>query len=263
MVKHAVLLSLVSLSLAAAALAQDDALTVDQIIDKAVAKGNVVGFQTGTATLVMTITDGASGSQKSRTLEIKAMRDQNLTKSLVKFTKPAEVAGTSFLVIEKKDALPDQYVYVPAAKVVRRIAAGNASSSFFGSDFAYIDLMPLPASERDKVAFKRMADADVGGQMTYVIEAEPKVEGSPYGKLVTYVHREHLIPLKIEFFDPKQKPLKTLRVKKLKKLKGQLVPVEATMTNVQTNSETHLQIVDPNPDAKLSVSDFTEEAMQR
>lgn len=242
--------------------AATDDLTVDQIVDKALAKGNV-GFRQGTATLKMDITT-ERGEVKSRTLELKAMRsDDGLVRSLVKFTRPAEVAGISFLVLEKKDALPDQYVYVPAAKVVRRVAAGNASSSFFGSDFAFADLMPLPPSQRDKVDLKRLDDSDVGGQPTYVIEAIPRVEGAPYGKLITYVHKKHLIPLKVDFFDDKMKPLKSLKIKKLKKLQGELIPVEMVMKNVQKGSKTVLEIKDPDPAAKLSPSDFTEEAMQR
>ncbi len=242
--------------------AQADKISADDIINKALEKGNV-GFSQGTATLKMDITN-ARGEVKSRTLDLRAMKDDaGLVRSLVKFTKPAEVAGISFLVLEKKDALPDQYVYVPAAKVVRRVAAGNSSSSFFGSDFAFVDLMPLPPSERDKVAVTRLPDQKVGGQLAFVIEAIPKVEGAPYGKLVTYVHQKHLIPLKIDFFDDKMKPLKVLKVRKLKKLQGELVPIELVMRNVQVGSQTLLTIKNPNPKAKLSPSDFTEEAMQR
>lgn len=237
-------------------------LSAEQILERAFAKSQV-GFQQGTATLEMTVVS-PRGEAKQRTLYIKAMRGENgLLRSLVRFQKPAEVAGIAFLVREKKDALPDQYVYVPAARVVRQIAAGNAASSFFGSDFTYADLMPLPASERDKVKVQRLGDSDVGGQPAYVIEALPQFEGAPYAKLITYVHKEHLIPLKVEFFDPAGKPLKTLSIKKLKKLKNELVPVELMMKNLQVGSRTELEIISPDPDAKLSDADFTEEAMQR
>lgn len=253
-------LSLSLMTLALPGLAQD--LSAEEIVQKALNKSQV-GMQQGTATLEMTIVS-SRGEAKTRSLQVRAMRDQSgLLHSLVKFSKPAEVAGIAFLVREKKDALPDQYVYVPAAKVVRQIAAGNATSSFFGSDFTYADLMPLPMSEKDKVKINKLPDADVGGQPAYVIEALPQFEGSPYGKLVTYVHREHLVPLKVEFFDPKGKALKVLTVKKLKKVKGELVPVQLLMKNVQAGSSTQLEIQNPDPDARLSEADFTEEAMQR
>lgn len=259
---HIALASAFALALPAGAALAQDTLSAEQLLDKALAKSQV-GFQQGTAVLEMTIVS-PRGEAKKRSLAIKAMRGEGgLLRSLVRFQRPAEVAGIAFLVREKKDALPDQYVYVPAAKVVRQIAAGNASSSFFGSDFTYADLMPLPASERDKVKLTKLADTSVGGQPAYVVEAIPQFEGSPYSKLVTYVHKEHLVPLKVEFFDPQGKQLKVLSVKKLKKVKDELLPVHLVMKNVQQGSRTELEITNPDPDAKLSDSDFTEEAMQR
>lgn len=236
-------------------------LSTEEIINKALAKG-AVGFKQGTATLQMTLYT-AKGEARARSLDIKAMRGaDNMLRTLVKFTKPADVNGTSFLVVEKKGALPDQYVYVPKAKVVRRIAAGNASSSFFGSDFAYVDLMPLPTSEKDKVAVERLPDGDVGGQPVHVIAVTPNFEGSPYGKLIVHVHKELLVPMKIEFFGPDKKPLKTLRVKRLQKVNGEQVPVELEMKAENgTRTELLLEKVDGN--AALTEADFTEEAMQR
>jgi hypothetical protein len=232
-----------------------------EIVDRALSKG-AVGFKQGAATLQMTLVT-AKGEQKSRSLEIKAMRGKDgLVRSLVKFITPADVNGTSFLVVEKKDALPDQYVYVPKAKVVRRIAAGNASSSFFGSDFTYADLMPLPMSEKDKVDIQKLADAEVGGQPVYVLQVTPKIEGAPYGRLVTYVHKELMVPLKIEFFDATMKPLKTMRVKKLQKVNGEQVPVEVEM-KAESGSRTDLVLEQVDPNAALTEADFTEEAMQR
>jgi len=236
-------------------------LTVEEIVEKAMSKG-AVGFKQGTASLQMTLFT-AKGEAKPRSLDIKAMRGKDgMLRSLVRFSKPADVNGTSFLVVEKKDALPDQYVYVPKAKVVRRIAAGNASSSFFGSDFAYVDLMPLPMSSKDKVAVEKLPDGEVGGIAVHVISITPKIEGAPYGKLTIYVHKELLVPMKIEFFGPDKKPLKTLRVKKLQKVGGEQVPVEVEM-KAENGTRTELILEKVDPDAVLTEADFTEEAMQR
>jgi hypothetical protein len=236
--------------------------TADEIIKKAMDKG-AVGFKQGSAKLRMTITT-TKGDTKERSLQVSAMRGgDGLLRSMVRFLTPADVNGTTYLVVEKKDALPDQYVFVPKAKVVRRIAAGNASSTFFGSDFTYADLMPLPMAEAaDKVAIEKLADADVGGQPVYVISVTPKIEGAPYGKLIAYVHKTHLVPLKVEYFDPQQRPLKVLRVKKLQPINGEQTPVELEMKG-ENGTKTELVLDEVNPKAELKESDFTEEAMQR
>jgi outer membrane lipoprotein-sorting protein len=257
--KGLLLFALMTLLGAPAAAAE---LSAEQIVEKALAQG-AVGVNQGKAVMRMSITN-ARGEKKDRTLAINVRKDDNgLLNVLVKFQKPAEVAGIAFLVREKKDQLPDQYVYIPASKVVRRVAAGNASSSFFGSDFSYGDLMPLPASDKDKVGLKRLPDVKVGGQVAYVVEATPKVEGAPYGKVTVYVHKKHLVPLKVEYFDPGQKPLKTLSVKKLKKVEGKMVPVQAAMKNLQKGTRTDLVLEQIKPNAKFTDADFTEEAMQR
>ncbi|MBM4279759.1 MAG: outer membrane lipoprotein-sorting protein [Deltaproteobacteria bacterium] len=236
-------------------------LTAAEIVDKALSKG-AVGFKQGSATLQMTLVT-AKGEPKARSLEIKAMRGKDgMLRSMVRFTKPADVNGTTFLVVEKKDALPDQYVYVPKAKIVRRITAGNASSSFFGSDFTFADLMPLPVSEQDKVDVQKIADAEVGGQPVYVLQVTPKIEGAPYGRVVAYVHKELMLPVKIEFFDPQKAPLKTMRVKRLQKVGGEQVPVEVEM-KAESGSRTDLVLEQVDPNAALTEADFTEEAMQR
>ena len=236
-------------------------LSADAIVEKALAKG-AVGFKQGAASIKMTIVS-PRGDAKERSLDIRAMRGADgLLRSMVKFTRPAEVNGTAYLVLEKKDALPDQYVYVPKAKVVRRIAAGNATSTFFGSDFTYADLMPLPVSQRDKVKIAKLADAEVDGQPVHVIDVQPRIDGSPYARLVVHVHKDLLVPLKIEFFDPQGAPQKTLSVKKLQKLNGEFVPVEVEM-RATAGSSTQLVVEQVAPDVKLTDDDFTEEAMQR
>lgn len=236
-------------------------LSLEEIVEKSLNKGTV-GFKQGTATLQMTITNN-KGEVKANTILVKAMKSSDGTlRSMVKFTSPASVAGTAFLVREKKDALPDQYIYLPSTKRVTRVVAGQAGSSFFGSDFSFGDLMPLPLSEKDKVSIVRGDDAQVLGQDTYTITVTPKIAGAPYGKVVVSVDKQRLIPLKIDFFDPQLKALKTLKVKALKKVGGEEVPVHVVMESA-SGSKTELVIENPDANAKLSESDFTEEAMQR
>ena len=253
-----------TLMVSASASAQKAASPKDaKDIVKAVIEKGAFGFKQGTATLEMTITK-KSGSQKSNTLAVKALKNEaGLLRSLMTFEKPVVGAGMAFLVRENKDALPDQYVYVPAAKVVRQISAGKANGSFFGSDFTYGDLMPLPENQQKNIELKRLADAKVGGQDTYVVEMVPKIEGSPYKKLAVYVHQTHLVPLKIEFFENDKAPLKTLTTKKLQKVGSDYLPVDIEMVNHKKGSSTRLKVTTLDPNAKLSEADFTQEAMRR
>ena len=52
-------------------------------------------------------------------------------------------------------------------------------------------------------------------------------------------------------------------MKKLKKIEGQLVPVEMVMKNVQKGSKTILRVNTIDSKAKLTDADFTEAAMKQ
>ncbi|MEW5853805.1 MAG: outer membrane lipoprotein-sorting protein [Myxococcota bacterium] len=217
------------------------------------------------AGLRMTLTT-AKGEQKVRDLEIRGIRTADgSVRTLVRFRSPADVAGTTFLVMQNPSGPPDQYLYLPNLKKVRRIAAGQASQSFMGSDFTFLDMSPVPAARADEVSYNRLPDAEIGGQPVYVVEVTPKLQGSPYSRVVVHVHKEHLIPLKVEFFDAVGAPLKTLSVKKLKKLKSsdgsKVVPLESEMRNLQKGSATVMSLEDVDLEAKLNPEDFTPAAL--
>lgn len=218
---------------------------------------------TGTAHAIMKI-KGAKGEEKTRDLDVKLLRTKaGMMDVMISFRTPPEVAGTAFLVLERPDGPPDQYLYLPALKKVRRIAAGQATDSFMGSDFSYLDLSPLPAGSTDDVEFKRLPDTEVGGQPVFVVEAITKIAGSPYSKVTTSIHREHYIPLQMEFIDAFGKPLKVLRVTKLKKIDDKLMPVEAEMKNLQKGGSTTLELAEINLKAALTEAEFSPEAMQQ
>jgi hypothetical protein len=222
----------------------------------------MMGVAKGTADMRMVIVD-AQGAKKERKVSFKTMKSSDgLMRYLIKFESPADIKGTAFLVRERKGQLPDQYTYIPALKTSRRMAAGNASSSFFGTDFIYADLLPYPTDKKNDVVLKRAEDQKVGGQDAYVLEISPKVAESPYGKLKVYVQKDKFVTLQIEFFDKAGALLKVMRVRKLKAIEGQLTPVDIEM-KAQSGSKTELFIENINPKAVLGEDNFTESAMMR
>lgn len=245
---------------AAPAAAPEPAMDAAGIVQKAMTR-NLFGLS-GTANATMEV-HTARGETKTRDLAVKLMRSEaGLQRAMVTFRSPVEVAGTAFLVVERPEGPPDQYLYLPALKKVRRIAAGQATDSFMGSDFSFLDLSPLPQGSAGEIEFKRLEDSTVGGQPAYMIEALAKIPGSPYSRVLTAIHREHLVPLKLEFFDAAGKPLKTLTMKKLKKIDGKLIPVELEMKSQQKGSWTVLSLTELNLSAKPAEAEFTPEAMQ-
>jgi hypothetical protein len=61
----------------------------------------------------------------------------DLDKILVRFLAPRDVENTGLLTWEGKDGNDDQWLYLPAVKRSKRIAASGKKNRFMGTDFAY------------------------------------------------------------------------------------------------------------------------------
>ncbi|OQY18444.1 MAG: hypothetical protein B6I36_06995, partial [Desulfobacteraceae bacterium 4572_35.1] len=95
---------------------------------------------TGTMELI------SSRGQKRRR-EYKSLRldDGNWRKVLIRFTAPADIAGTGFLVLENiETGTTEQHLYLPALKRTRRIVTSQQGRKFVNSDFTYENMHRQP-----------------------------------------------------------------------------------------------------------------------
>jgi hypothetical protein len=124
--------------------------------------------------------------------------DDAHSKTLVRVESPPELRGSSYLVIEKPDAL-DIFVYLPEYQKVRRITPHALAGSLFGTDFSYEDMMRLRhVFERQKA--ERMPDDTVQGRAAYVVQLVPAPEvGSSYERVRAWIDRASCVPLRMEF----------------------------------------------------------------
>ncbi len=61
-------------------------------------------------------------------------------RTLVRFTYPNDIAGTSFLVWERPSGDDDRFLFLPALGRIRRISGAERQESFVGSDFTFEDI---------------------------------------------------------------------------------------------------------------------------
>ncbi|MBN2132064.1 MAG: outer membrane lipoprotein-sorting protein [Sedimentisphaerales bacterium] len=166
------------------------------------------GFEDYTANLRM-ILRNREGQTSERRLRVRALEtEEGDTRSLCLFDSPPDVKGTILLTHTHQTGDDDQWLYLPALKRVKRIAAQNKSGSFMGSEFAYED---IATQTLEKYTYRWLGDEVYDGNACHVIERYPKDKrNSGYTKQVVWLDKQEYRTLKVDYYDRKGSLLKTL-----------------------------------------------------
>lgn len=211
--------------------------------------------------LTMTLTN-SRGDTRERKLRQFRKEFKDGEKKIMFFLAPADVKDTSFMSWSWNAAGKDdeQWIYLPALKRVKRISSDSKSDYFMGSDFTYDDLGERHPSEDTH----RLVGTDtVEGETVYLVESVPRERGSLYSRTVSWVVKDKWVGLKKEFFDPQDRHLKTLTVKKYDRVDGFWVLLEFEMENVQKKHRTTMRIANVAIDRGVEDELFTERMMMR
>ncbi len=114
------------------------ALSGREIMEKVNAR-DVGDSSSGEMEMILIDKKGKKRIRKLKTFGGKKGKD---TMSLMFFISPADVKNTGFLTYDYKKSgkNDDQWLYLPALRKTKRIAAGDKSGSFMGSDLNYSDM---------------------------------------------------------------------------------------------------------------------------
>jgi hypothetical protein len=116
------------------------------------------------------VTDG-EGRVSTKRWTYDRLASNGTSKTLIRFTEPAEVKGVALLIFTYADRASDQWMWTPALNRERRIATQDRRTRFFGTDFSFEDL-----EERDV------------GHYEYVFEGEEPIDGTPCWKIDATPH---------------------------------------------------------------------------
>ena len=210
-----------------------------------------------TMTLVNRSGKKSTRRMRSRILEVQGDGD----KSMSIFDEPADVKGTASLTHSHATDADEQWLYLPALKRVKRISSKNKSGPFMGSEFAFED---ISSQEVDKYNYRYLGDVDLDGRVTHQIEAIPAYKHSGYTRLINWIDQERLVSVKVEYFDRKNSPLKTLLVSDYTQhLDKFWRPGRMEMQNEQTGKSTVLEWSDYTFQNGLTDKDFDSKALKR
>ena len=234
--------------LGSVALADGPPLAPQEILERVDAVQNAPQDQTQEMELLLI---DKNGSERTRTLKMWQKGDETRT---VKFLAPADVRNIGFL------TLPDDvmYLYLPAFKKVRRLAAHVKNQKFAGTDFTYDDMGTI------KYAEDYDARLDEETEESFVLTLTPK-EGvaKDYRRLKMWAQKSSFYPTRIEYYDHADNLWKVMERRKLSKVEGYWTSLEIEMRDIKTEHRTIMRLAKITFDSGLSDAMFTQRFLQR
>jgi len=210
-----------------------------------------------------------NGSQRKRTIRTQRKDVGEDAYSIMFFLDPADVKDTGFLTYDydEDERDDDQWLYLPALKKTKRIASGDKSGAFMGSDFTYADMTDRKLDNYD---YKLLKEDEVDGQPVWVVEAIPnnekEIDETGYTKSVLFVRKDNDVVVRSVAWVKKGKRLKYLDVKKLELIDGIWVPTEMHMTLKKGKSKLHQTVLiaeNVKFNQELDESDFSVRRLEK
>jgi outer membrane lipoprotein-sorting protein len=188
-------------------------------------------------------------------------KDDFDAKMMTFFESPPDVEGTGFLSwsYEDVDKDDDQWLYLPALRRVRRIAASDKGDSFMGTDFTYDDMGERKVEEDTHTL---LGTENLDATPCYKVESKPKEEDYIYSRKITWVDAKEWIPIRVDYYDRKGNLLKTLTTE-WQQIDGIWTWDKATMKNHQTGHQTVIDVEDVELNTGLSDDDLTTRMLER
>ncbi len=185
------------------------------------------------------------------------------------YTSPATIRDTAFLVHDfpesgKQDA---QWLYLPALRKVRRIAARDRGKSFLGTDMSYEDMKNETRFAADDYVWKTLRREACGDASCLVVEAKPKTEeigrDVGYGRVLYWIDPSIWIARKAEYEDTAGRPKKTATLSDIREVDGIWTVHSIDVQNHRSGHRTIFRSTEVEYSKELSEDWFTERALRR
>jgi hypothetical protein len=202
----------------------------------------------------------ASGKTSEKRWIFERLGAHGESKSVIRFTSPAEVRGVALLIVNHPDRVSDQWMWTPAIERDRRIALQDRSTRFFGTDFTFEDL-----EERDarQYTHRLLGEEAIDGAPAWRIEAIPKpARSSQYTKTIVWIRKDNYVMVRIDSY-VNAAVVRRLQFSMLRQVQGVWTAHDNTMTDLQRKTRTRLTLDKVQYNVPFSEDDFTIQSLRR
>jgi outer membrane lipoprotein-sorting protein len=203
---------------------------------------------------------GASNKISIKRWEYRRIGSYGTSKSILRFTAPAEVKGVALLIVNHTDRASDQWMWTPAIERDRRIAAQDRSTRFFGTDFSFED---LEERDVDQFDYKLAGEDTIDGAPCWKIESKPKQsKSSQYTSSIVWVRKDNYTAAQIESYS-KDKLVRRIHYSDIENVSGIWTPRTVEVYDADRKSRTVLKLEKLEYNVPMKDEDFTLEALRR
>lgn len=182
------------------------------------------------------------------------------SKSVLRFTAPAEVKGVALLVVNHPDRSSDQWMWTPAVGRERRIALQDRSQRFFGTDFSFEDLEERDTNQFD---YRLLGEETLDGVACWKIESRPRqTKVSQYTHSQLWIRKDNYVLAQIENYK-KSDLVRRAKYSNIQRVQNIWTAQTIEMFDVRQNSRTVLAIEKLQYNLPMKDEDFTLQALRR
>jgi hypothetical protein len=175
-------------------------------------------------------------------------------KTLVRFTAPADIAGSGFLQIQKPAGDDERFLFLPDLKRSRRISGNLRASSFMGTDFSFADLDRRDLRESNSQLKQEEA---IGKYPCFHVDSKPTLPDSAYSHIESWLRTDNYLPLKMQMYDRGNVLMKTFSALEVRRVKGHWYITKSLMVDHTRSHETSLAIDSVEPSEDIADDEFT------
>jgi len=235
------------------------AMTADEIMAKVDAVKEPESMK---ANMTMVLVD-SKGKQRVRSMQSTSATVGGVDKSLMFFLEPTDVKGTGFLMFDYDAAEQDddQWMFLPSLNKAKRIASGDKTGSFMGSDFTYSDMSKRNLEEW---TYKIIKEDDVKGVKVWVMESKPinddVIEKTGYVRSIAYIRQDNFHVIRGISYLQKKGEVKLMNVAKHTEINGYWMATETQMISQKNGKTVHRTLMKMSGievDFNANADDFT------
>jgi outer membrane lipoprotein-sorting protein len=208
--------------------------------------------------MLQVIEEGGRTSEKQWTY--RRLGSHGKSKSVIRFTSPAEVRGVALLIVNFPDRASDQWMWTPAINRERRIASQDRRTRFFGTDFSFEDLEERDVDHYDYVL---RGEESVDGEPCWRIDSTPKAgKRSQYTRSVLWIRKSNYTYAQIENYNGNT-AIRRLSYRDVANVEGIWTARTLEMQDFTRKSRTILKLESLKYNTPLKDDQFTLQALQR